>query len=109
MSALSHPSDRTSNLVAHLKGRHVLSDGELGVIRERVQRASPGPWYVFLDRDGGMGGCDMIRVSDLDSEPDLYLWIGGQLAPSDDFELIGEARQDIPRLLAAAKSVGEHS
>ena len=50
----------------------------------------------------------MIRVSDLDEEPDLYLWIGGKLAPSDDFEFVGSARQDIPELRAAV-NLGEHS
>jgi hypothetical protein len=59
-----------------------------------------------LERDGGHGGDDVIIVSDRDDEPDLYLWFGDTLAPSDDFELVGDARQDIPELIAAIKLRG---
>jgi len=45
----------------------------------RIASASPGPWTAFIESDGGIGGSDVIRVSE------------------------SEARQDLPALLAAAR------
>jgi hypothetical protein len=72
-------------------------------ISKRIASASPGPWTPFLESDGGMAGCDVIRVSESDSEPDMYLWMGPDLAPSAVFDFVAEARQDLPALLAAAR------
>jgi hypothetical protein len=69
----------------------------------RIASASPGPWMVFLESDGGMGGDSVIVVSESDSEADLYLWLGPDLAPSRIFLFVAEARQDVPALLAAAR------
>ena len=81
-----------------------LTNVELAEIRARCVRASPVPWTAFLESDGGIGGCNVIRVSDGDHEPDLYLWLGDALAPDADFEFVSAARQDIPNLLMAALS-----
>jgi hypothetical protein len=81
-----------------------LTNQELAEIQARGVRASRPPWTAFLERDGGMGGSNMIRVSDDDNEPDLYLWLGDALAPDADFEFVAAARQDIPNLLMAAKA-----
>jgi hypothetical protein len=40
-------------------------------------------------------------MTDGDEVPDLDLWLDGRPAPGADFEFIAEAREDIPRLLAA--------
>jgi hypothetical protein len=69
----------------------------------RIASASPGPWMVFLESDGGMGGDSVIVVSESDSEADIYLWLGPDLAPSAIFLFVAEARQDLPALLAAAR------
>jgi hypothetical protein len=72
-------------------------------IGTRIASASPGPWMVFLASDGGMGGDSVIVVSESDSEADIYLWLGPDLAPSQIFLFVAEARQDVPALLAAAR------
>jgi hypothetical protein len=71
------------------------------VIRARCDAASPGPWRAFLEEDGGLGGSSVIWVTDGDEVPDLYLWLDGRPASGADFEFVAEAREDIPRLLAA--------
>jgi hypothetical protein len=69
----------------------------------RIASASPGPWTAFIESDGGIGGSDVIRVSESDSEADMYLWMGPDLAPSAVYRFVAEARQDLPALLAAAR------
>jgi hypothetical protein len=69
----------------------------------RIALASPGPWTAFIESDGGIGGSDVIRVSESDSEADMYLWLGPDLAPSVIYRFVAEARQDLPALLAAAR------
>ena len=83
----------------------VLSPVELAEIEARCRAASPAPWTAFIEADGGLGGCDVIRVSEQDNEPDLYLWFGLgllDLAPSANFRFVAAARQDILDLSAAA-------
>lgn len=69
----------------------------------RIPSAGPGPWTAFIESDGGIGGSDVIRVSESDSEPDMYLWLGLDLAPSAVYRFVAKARQDLPALLAAAR------
>jgi len=88
-------------LVGALRSGEPVSDEDLDAIEVRSRGASPGPWRPFLRSDGGLGGTNVIWVSDSDREADLYLWLGRNLAPDADFEFVGTARQDIPRLLAA--------
>ena len=76
-----------------------LSPDEITAIESRAEAASPGPWTAFIEADGGQAGCDVIRVSERDDQPDMYLWIGADLAPSRMFRLIAAARQDVPALL----------
>ena len=83
-------------------GKHLPADEGAG-IGTRVASASPGPWTPFIESDGGLGGCDVIRVSESDSEADMYLWIGPDLAPSAVFRFAAEARQDLSALLAATR------
>ena len=69
----------------------------------RISSARPGHWTPFIESDGGIGGCDVIRVSEGDSEADMYLWLGPDLAPSAVFRFVAEARRDLPALLAATR------
>jgi hypothetical protein len=86
-------------LVDCIRGRTRLTTDELDVIEQRADAASPGPWRVFLEAEGGIGGSNVITVSDGDDEPDLYIWRGEDLAPDAEFELIAAARNEIPELL----------
>jgi hypothetical protein len=70
----------------------------------RIASASPGPWTAFIESDGGIGGSDVIRVSESDSEADMYLWLGPGMAKSAVYRFVAEARQDLPALLAAART-----
>jgi hypothetical protein len=90
-------------IVAHLRGTSPLGDEELDVIQARYLRATPGPWRAAIEADGGLGGCDVISVSNDEREADMYLWIRGDLAPSADFRFVGAARQDLPKLVEAAR------
>jgi hypothetical protein len=95
-------SDIPRLLDAIESGRHLSAEDAAG-IGMRTASASPGPWTAFIESDGGIGGCDVIRVSESDSEADMYLWIGQDLAPSDVFRFVAAARQDLPALLAATR------
>ena len=95
-------SDVPRLLEALESGRH-LSDEDVNGISMRVASASPGPWTAFIESDGGIGGSDIIRVSEGDREADMYLWMGPDPAPSAFFRFVAEARQDLPALLAAAR------
>jgi hypothetical protein len=92
-------------LLLAIQGKMVLSPIELAEIEARCRAASPAPWIAFIEADGGIGGCDMIRVSERDNEPDLYLWFGlglVDLVPSANFRFVAAARQDILALIATA-------
>jgi hypothetical protein len=92
-------------LLLAIQGKLALSPIELAEIEARCRAASPAPWTAFIEAEGGIGGCDVIRVSDRDDEPDLYLWFGPglvDLAPSADFRFVAAARQDILDLIRAS-------
>lgn len=100
---IAHARGDVMRLAASLRAGPALTEEELVEIEARYSRASRGPWKAFLESDGGTGGCDVIWVSDGDDEPDLYVWMGDELAPGADFEFIAAARQDVPILVAAAR------
>lgn len=93
----------TERLLAHVQGGPPLSPEDLSEIEERADRASPPPWLPFLESEGGIGGCSAIGVSYRDDEPDMYLWVGDDLAPDADFAFVAAAREDIPKLVAQAR------
>lgn len=97
---IAHSRDDIRRLISLLRSGQTLTTQEASEMSERFRRASPEPWRVFLESDGGLGGCDVIVVSDADTQPDLYLWRGDKLAPSADFEFVAAARQAIPALVA---------
>lgn len=90
-------------LLEVLESGSPLPAGDAGGIDSRLASASPGPWTAFIESDGGIGGSDVIRVSESDSEADMYLWMGPDPAPSAIFRFVAEARQDVPALLAATR------
>lgn len=104
----SLPEDLAA-LVSHLAGEAQLSSDELDRIEERHRRATPGPWQLFLEADGGLGGCNVITVSERDEEPDMYLWLEDRLAPDADWQLVASGRQALPELAAAARGRGKVS
>jgi hypothetical protein len=93
-------------LLRAVRSGEQLTSGEITSIEARVAAASPGPWTAFIESDGGQAGCDVIRVSERDDQPDMYLWMGADLAPSRVFRLVAAARQGIPALLALVRDAG---
>ena len=100
---IGHAVSDVPRLLAALESGSLLSAEDAAVIGMRIASASPGPWTAFIESDGGIGGSDVIRVSGSDSEADMYLWMGPDLAPSAIFRFVAEARQDLPALVAAAR------
>ncbi len=100
---VGHAFSDVPRLLGALASGIPLSAEDAAGIGLRVASASPGPWTAFIESDGGIGGSDVIRVSESDSEADMYLWVGPDLAPSAVYRFVAEARQDLPALLAAAR------
>jgi hypothetical protein len=90
-------------LVERIRTGERLSREEAESIESRLGGASPSPWTAFIESDGGQGGGDVIRITERDDEPDLYLWFDNKPAPSEFFRFVAAARQDIPTLLDLAR------
>ena len=69
----------------------MLSDNELEEIRIRTEKATNGPWNVFIEGRDFESGSSFIQTESGDIE-----LIG---ATEADYDFIANARQDIPRLL----------
>jgi hypothetical protein len=100
---VGHAFTDIPRLLEALESASSLSAEDAAGIGMRIASASPGPWTAFIESDGGIGGSDVIRVSESDSEDDMYLWIGPDLAPPALYRFVAEARQDLPALLAATR------
>lgn len=100
---IANSRDDIQTLVGFLRDEAPLSPKRLEDVARRCDQASPAPWRVFLESDGGVGGGSVIWVSDADEEPDLYLWMGSEPATDADYEFVAAARQDLPRLVTKAR------
>ena len=67
-----------------------ITDDELRNIKERCDKATPGPWISFIEGRDHTSGSSFIRTSDEDIE-----LIG---ATDKDLDFIASCRQDVPRL-----------
>lgn len=103
MDFIAHSRDDVQTLLAFLRDEAPLSAARLEGVASRCDQASPAPWKVFLESDGGIGGGSVIWVSDADGEPDLYLWMGSEPAADADFAFVAAIRQDLPRLVTEAR------
>lgn len=101
---IAHARHDLTRLIAWARDRENLPGDELDAIDARSRAASKGPWKVFLEREGGVGGSNVIWVSEDDDEPDLYLWLDTDLAPAEDFVFVAEARQDVPALVGEVRA-----
>jgi hypothetical protein len=100
---VGHAFSDIPQLLQALESGNFLPDEDAAEMGMRIASASRGPWTAFIESDGGIGGCDVIRVSESDNEPDMYLWMGPDLAPSAIYRFVAEARQDLPALVAATR------
>jgi len=108
---IAHSHGDMGLLLDAFEGRTKPDQAKLELIAGRCEAATPGPWLVSLESDGGTGGSSVITVTHDDGEPDMYLWRGDDwtcwnttdLASDPDYEFVATARQDIPTLLAHLK------
>lgn len=83
------------------------TQAEIEAIRERAEKATPGPWALwtgcswrrFGSEATGKTVCEPCTYSDRDRHPDLEFRNGGQDGPDAIF--LAGARTDVPTLLAA--------
>jgi hypothetical protein len=76
-----------------------MTDEEIRIIKERCERATPGPWKSYIEGRDHESGSDFIMTGEEKSPsrgPDIEL----TGATDDDQDFIAHARQDVPRLLA---------
>ncbi len=73
-----------------------LSDERLREIRERAEKATPGPMEVN-ERGGGTMGYDIDRIDD--DAPGLPNGMRGYFERQEDAEFYAAAREDVPALL----------
>jgi hypothetical protein len=81
----------------------LISWDELEEIEALADAATPGPWKAFLEHSQPIGGCSVILVDGLNDAPDMYLWLGNEMAPDEDFEFVAHARYDVPWLVAEVR------
>jgi hypothetical protein len=101
---ITHAREDVLRLVAALRGSTPVPAAELDAIEARAEATGPAPWETFLESEGGLGGCNLIWIGGPDeAHADLYLWRGEQFCGDEDYRFIGAARQDVPRLVEAAR------
>ena len=78
-----------------------LAEAELEEIASRHRRTTPGSWTCYLESEGGLGGCNVIVMDG--SEADMYLWMGGRLAPDAEWVFVALVHSEMPALIEAAR------
>jgi hypothetical protein len=76
---------------------------EIAALEHTIDRASAGPWRSFIEERRPIGGSSMIWIGEESYGPDLYVYLGGAVAPADDIEFIAASRQDVPDVLEELK------
>lgn len=74
-----------------MKQNDAVSDAELHSIKERCNKATPGPWISYVEGRDHFSGSNFIMTGGGDLE--IH---GGTI---EDQEFVAHARQDIPRLI----------
>jgi len=89
-----------------------MTDSEIEAIKERLSRATPGPWTVIAEGYDGVGdfkmGPDGAEVVTLDLGGIAYCsdpYPRGDNCPSENMMFIAHSREDVPRLIAALEAV----
>jgi len=69
-----------------------MTERELDEIRDRHDRATPGPWKAWVEGRDHTSGSSFVQTGGEDIE------MSG--ATTADYDFIAHAKQDVPRLLA---------
>lgn len=80
----------------------MLSDEELNSIAGRVAAATSGPWRSFIEGRDHQSGSNFIMTGEMGCRGEDIELIGATVADQD---FIAAARQDIPRLLEAVRTL----
>lgn len=80
----------------------MLSDEELNSIAGRVAAATPGPWRSFIEGRDHQSGSNFIMTGGIGSRGEDIELTGATVADQD---FIAAARQDIPRLVHAVRTL----
>ena len=67
-----------------------MNDNEIKMIKERCDKATPGPWKSFVEGRDHLSGSSFIRTAGDDIE---------LIASVEDQDFIASCRQDIPLLI----------
>lgn len=88
------------DLLSALRSNNVdsIQEDQLAEIESVVRRATSGPWTPFIEEDQPIGGCCVIWIGPDEYGPDMYVWLGSEIAPSADIEFIAHSREDVPLL-----------
>ena len=77
-----------------------ISAEELAALDAVAAQATPAPWVAFLDSNPAIGGCSIIQIVDEPYPRDMYLWLGQDPAPDEDYDFVAASREDVPTLVA---------
>lgn len=80
----------------------LLSEKDLNSIAARVAAASPGPWRSFIEGRDHQSGANFIMTGENGNRGDDIELSGATIADQD---FIAAAREDIPRLLQAVRTL----
>jgi hypothetical protein len=86
---------------------NIMTNEELQAIRERCEKATPGPWRTVGKKPGYE--VEMIVAGDYadEGEPDLVVEVWASADNKADAEFIAHAREDVPKLLDEVKELRE--
>lgn len=74
----------------------MIKDSKLNEIKDRCNKASPGPWKAWIEGRDSESGTTFIMIGEgQDRREDIEL----PGVANDDIDFIANARQDIPLLL----------
>jgi hypothetical protein len=80
----------------------ILSDEDLNSIAARVAAATPGPWRSFIEGRDHQSGSNFIMTGEIGSRGEDIELTG---ATEADQDFTAAAREDIPRLLEAVRTL----
>jgi hypothetical protein len=68
------------------KDANLITASQFERIETVLRDATPGPWIPHLEDRQPIGGCSVIWVGDEADEPDMYVWLEDETAPSADID-----------------------
>ena|SRR3972149_969474 len=76
-------------------------------IEEYCNKATPGPWAVYGNKERQLGQQSGALVAAVAPGQQIHSYHGGGVSPLFDQEFIANARQDIPLLISSLREAQE--